>query len=510
MKYHYTLVPRMKTFIVLFILLFSTMAFAQTTTFTGTGNWSNSGNWDNGIPISTTNVIVSSGTLTVDGIYECNDLTINSGAVTIISPGKGLTVSGTLTNSAGVAGLIIESDATGSGQLLNNTVGVPATVKQSLVKDQWHYMGIPVTFVPDVNSVFNDSYVIWIHENNANSSSQTGWEDLSTGDALTKLHGYAVQHNDSNNRTITFSGILNTGLVDTLFASAVQGWNFISNPYPASIDWAEFTEASSSSDHSNPINGWNMNNAIYVWNPGMGSYASYINGASTNGQSRYIPPTQGFFIQVYNIAASISFNDNCKVIQTTENFSSYNPVNDDMPNQSIKLAISEDGLNHDETIIMIDQSATTAYDRKFDAAKLKAVESKLPQLYTVTDGREYSINTLPEFDDQSIIPIRVLLKSNKMQTLSVKETDASLDKPFLYLYDESGKFLADILTESYEFKGRAGDTRSFYLALNKIDSDEIRSLHQTTEKQLTEHENVLVHPLNQGAFKVRQDNPLSK
>lgn len=68
-------------------------------------DWSNSDNWTEGsIPLASSNVIIQS--TANDSIIDkdvsnpavCNNLTINSGAILSIPPGKALTVNGTLNN----------------------------------------------------------------------------------------------------------------------------------------------------------------------------------------------------------------------------------------------------------------------------------------------------------------------------------------------------------------------------------------------------------------------------
>lgn len=284
-----------------------TITEPATSIFTGTGNWSSKANWDNGIPGATTNATIA-GTCTIDANYEVAELTINSGQILSINPGKVLTVSGDLTNNAGITGLVLNSDATGTAMLMNNTPGVQATVEQYLTKDKWHYMGIPVTHINDVNDVFHNCYVAWSEESEAISASENGWYYLKAGDPLNAFMGYAIQYNTGNNdndTTITFTGTLNTATIDTIFDSEYYGYNFISNPYPTTINW----------NISGGKTLTNTNNAIYVWNPDMNSYGSYVNGSSSDGQTQYIAPMQGFFIQVTTVTAGISFNDNAKSTQ---------------------------------------------------------------------------------------------------------------------------------------------------------------------------------------------------
>ena len=92
--------------------------------------------------------------------------------------------------------------------------------------------------------------------------------------------------------TIEFSGVFNTGNQSiTLESNGSEKWNFVGNPYPCTINW--------------DASGWtktNINDAIYIWdatlNSGQGGYMSYIGGVGTDGGSEFIPPSQGFFIEV--------------------------------------------------------------------------------------------------------------------------------------------------------------------------------------------------------------------
>ena len=93
-------------------------------TWTGTTStdWNTSTNWSTGsVPTAFDNVTIPD--VTNDPIIGaasvateiCNNLTIQSGAVLTISAGKALTINGNLVNSAGTSGLVIKSNATGTG-----------------------------------------------------------------------------------------------------------------------------------------------------------------------------------------------------------------------------------------------------------------------------------------------------------------------------------------------------------------------------------------------------------
>jgi hypothetical protein len=60
-------------------------------------------------------------------------------------------------------------------------------------------------------------------------------------------------------------------------------WNFLGNPYPCGIDWAQV------SDKTNVVG-----SAFYVYNGS--SYVNH-NGTSGTANSSVIPPMQGFFVK---------------------------------------------------------------------------------------------------------------------------------------------------------------------------------------------------------------------
>lgn len=428
------------------------------TTFTGTGNWSSAGNWDNGLPGALTNVIID-GTCSVDGSYTVAGLTINNGKVLSITPGFILTATGTLTNNAGTSGLVLLSNASGTGMLMNNTDGVQATVNQYLVKDQWHYIGIPVSYVPDANTVFHNCYLAFMDESYAYSGLESGWQYLAKGDPLRKMHGYAVQYNTAhsdNDTIITFTGVLNTGTIDTIFNSETEGWNFVSNPYPVTINW----DAAGAKDL------YRTNDAIHVWNPNLnsgfgdyGSYGSYVSGGSTNGQTQYIAPMQGFYVEVWHVESGLTLYNDAKVNQNVS-FKSAEII------PQIRLAVTDNNINFDEMLLREITEATATFDSRYDARKLKALNSKQPLIYSVLNNKEYSINSIPEITEDLVLPLEILIKTTGEHRLILKEMlDFSKTFPVVLL-DENESFLKDLSTEDYIFTAQAGETVKLKLAFS--------------------------------------------
>jgi hypothetical protein len=491
------------------VLNFTTLAATYEFSKNGTGNWSDVANWVGGVvPGASSTVTISQGNAVVNGDYSCTNLTISNGTSVTIDPNNCLSVSGTLTNNAGVGGLVLASTVSGNGTLLNNTSGVNASVKQFLTKNKWHYIGIPVNYVADVADVLYHAYVLLIDESDASVNSSTGWNDLVSGDSLIKLHGYAVNYTYPGNSdtTITFTGVLNTGVIDTIFDSENEGWNFISNPYPCTMDW----------DAAGGKTITNGNDAFYVWQPTSEVYGSYISGGSTNGQTKYISSNQGFFFQVWATTASIEFTNSAKVSNSVLfSLNDLNPVNfkpvldenepplELLKEKSLLLGVTDDGTHFDETLIRTNLFARTDYDSNLDASKLIAFESKTPQIFSISNGREYSINTIPKIGKNLIIPITILSKSCQSQILSIRSLQNMDENQSINLYDSEGVYLCDLSLSDYSYTGVAGMEKTFYVSLEPVKKSAIADFHQTVENSRKKFQRITIKQLNQAAFMVQ-------
>ena len=169
------------------------------------------------------------------------------------------------------------------------------------------------------------------------------------------------------------------------------GWNLVQNPYPSSVDWDGV--------------GWtktNLNNAVYVWNPALQQYASYVSGIGTNGGSNIIPSSQAFFVQANASSPSVTFTENTKS-GTDQPF--MHLMQSQLTFYNVTLDIFGNN-NQDQTIIRFDANATNNFDANFDAYKLVGGQST-PYLTTVMDTNDYSINSVAFSTLTISIPVRV-------------------------------------------------------------------------------------------------------
>jgi hypothetical protein len=389
-------------------------------TFNGLLTINNGGSYSNS---TTTGVILkggitngSSGTFTagtgtytfntnsqeINGILTIPNVTVNANAILTITSNSALNVSGTLINSAGNSGLVLQSNATGTASLIHNSSNVPATVQRYITgaAEGWHFLSSPVsaqaisgTWLPSgtyggAGGTGYDFYLwdeplsCWKYKLNAK------WDSLNGGSNnfnVARGYLYSVQ---ATNPTKTFSGNLNNGTQSIALKYAgsdlnVKGFNLVGNPYPSSIDWQAAV-------------GWTRTNLttsgsgydLWIYNPAASNYG-VINSASetgTNSVTRYIAPMQGFFV----LAASSGTLGMTNAIRVANGANDWKSASFDPEVVSITVA-SEQNSGSDEARLLF------GYPQNQEGApKLFSPATTAPSLYLAEGTKNYTLRYLSD------------------------------------------------------------------------------------------------------------------
>jgi len=140
-------------------------------------------------------------------------------------------------------------------------------------------------------------------------------------------------------------------------AGTGNGWNYVTNPYPCSIDWWNSTWRSVRSSA--------INNTIYIWNPLLNQYASWSPTAgATLGASNIIGTGQSFFIKTTstkNLVFEESYKLDSGQIGLFGKTGSYT--------NNLKVALKSSS-SEDETVVFINSGATLNYEDSYDALKM--------------------------------------------------------------------------------------------------------------------------------------------
>jgi hypothetical protein len=376
------------------------------------------------VSASNTSITVNSNaTLLINGTdVTISSLTIKGTGVVNILPGKSLTVSGTLTNNAGNTGLVIASDATGTGSLIHSTAGVSGTVQRYMNnadwtnwQDGWHFISSPVS-AQSINSNFTDApydFYCWyepssIWVNYKNTTEPPTWNTANDGSTNFIVgRGYMAAYD--NGGTKEFGGTLNVADVSftnlSYTAGASQGYHLFGNPFSSAIIW--YTD-------------WTVTNfggVAQIWNEAGLAYTPITTGD-------IIPATQGFMAQVTNVSNSVTI-PSAKRTHSAQAFykQSEYPI--------IKLfAKNLDDLSYQESQIRFNPASTEDYDYEFDGEFLPGYA---PLFYSSINEKNLIVNSLPSISLTASIPFHFIKNdgdnfSINAELENVSETVYLLDK----------------------------------------------------------------------------------
>ena len=397
-----------------------------------------------------------------------HNLTVSSGSVFTINSGRNLTTTGTLTNNGT---LTILSDNTGTGSLNHSTAGVVATVQRHIPNNNtWRFLSSPVAaqllqpgFVPAVTPLPPNFDFLMFGETKTDGLPWINIRQLDNtlnpafGTTFTVGRGYLVQYGATYPTTREFAGALNEGTINIPLtftaAPGMQGWNLIGNPYPSSINWATVTRTMLE------------DNFYYIYDPTFGGGGGYVhhNGVSGIGNtSQFIAPHQGFFVKV--TAGGTLELTNANRANSTQLWLKGNEEHPGM----LALKLSH-GSYWDEVRIAIGEGSDANRDRN-DALKLFSFNPQMPQIYTRTDDQTMlALNTIPQLDENLVIPLSVVVPANGTMTLSLEELTGYFAGATVYLRDLKTNTIQNLneLPE-YTFEGQTTDTDRFEIRFKAV------------------------------------------
>ncbi len=361
-------------------------------------DWNTAANWsNNSVPAAGDDVIianVANDPLVTITNAACNNLTLESGAVLTIQPGKVLTVNGTVTNSAGATGLVIKSDATGDGTYIGPST--QATVERYIPKNGWHLVSSPVAGA--TNALFTGMYMKQYNE----TADAFGNLVTATNVALTPGTGSSLW--STTDKTLTFTGTINAGPVAPSTPKAGNGFTLAGNPFTAPIDW-------------NAASGWTKTNiaaSTWIWN---GTQYAVWNGATgTNNATQYIAMGQGFFVQATPGGAALSISESARNGQQVSPLFRSAKAQPEL----LRLTVNGNGLS-DEAVVMIAADALATTDYRYDALKMPG-SADAPQIAAIKDGKSFTIASLSSVDSTTVIPVTLKTGATGTYTLNLANT----------------------------------------------------------------------------------------
>jgi len=388
----------------------------------------------------------------------------------ISAPGTKLTLAAGNTLTA-TNGITLQSDATGTATMLNSgTYTGTITAEQYLGSARNWYVSSPVTNATSPATNITRYYEYVEAGDNADFSvngSTTYWKGLNTGSPMTVGKGYIAQA--SAGTTVQFSGTPNNGNITTSFNltrddAKGKGFNLVGNPYPSYIDWSLVAQANTNlmstawfkTKKTDLAGGGYTFASVNVTTPSTPEIVA--NNANTT-ITKYIPPTQAFWVRVKSgtSSTSMSFTNAMREHRLDNGDLMKAPKVNERSRLRLQLV---NGIESDETLIYFDKIATNDFN-EYDSPKMMNNSSITPDLYSKSGTERLVINGMNAIVDIIELPLGFSL--NAAAELKLRATEMS-NFPLgtrIYLLDKVEFSQVELLPEAeYAFKTTTATTNN--------------------------------------------------
>ena len=449
-------------------------------TGTADSDWNTQANWNpTSVPVATDNILIPN----VINMPMATDVSIASGVAITIASQASLSITGTLTNNS-VGGIVIQSDASGTGSLIVNAVAGPGTAiaQRYMSGTHWHLTSSPVSGQSVSNFLSANSAIATkgsdrgMMDYNELSNLWNAYYTTGAGN-ITIGKGYSMRTGTS--AAVTFTGFLNASTYNvTTTKTANYGWNCIGNPYTSAI---YINSAANPTHNFITDNSSNLDASyacIYMWDE-TASTTQYqiINQAS---DATTISIGQAFMIKTVADGNNITFTPAMQVHQVTLALKA-----GAAPWPEIKLKAVLDNKIVSTSVKFI-EGMTQGLDVGYDAGIFNTDPSLAVYTRLVEDnGVDFALQCLPNSNFKgTIIPVGLNSKTGGNVIFSAETINLASDCKAI-LEDKLANTFTDLTQGTYKTT----------IASNSVLADRFR-LHTSTSVSKTPRNPVTASGLN--------------
>ena len=423
----------------------SKVILKSASTYTGTTTIDNLGVLEIQKDMASAEIIVTSGAkLVINGTdVDIQKLTISTGGIVEVAAGKSLTVNGTLTNN-GTLTLKSTTDGTATIVTKGAVTGTTFNVEQYLASQRNWYMSSPVAAAARPGSEYSDVEVY-------NEADNT-WSEMSGTMEVGK--GYVVYPVTTGEKTLTFTGTLNTGdktigLTRTTANTTYQGFNLVGNPYPSYLNAKSLLDNNTASVFSTIWYRTKATNWTFYTYNATGAGISVPADANLDK----IPPMQGFWVRAISDNVTLNFNANWRLHNETATSIPFKAPAA-VANQILRLQLTN-GTATDETVLYFNANAADGYDA-YDSPKMLNNGTTVPNLYTTVGTEKLVINGMNAIPYNVVLPLSLQGAAGNY-TITASEFSNFAEGDKVQLIDTKGATTDLTPGSSYTFSIAAGE-----------------------------------------------------
>ncbi len=254
-----------------------------------------------------------------------------------------------------------------------------------------------------------------------------------------------------DNKGPVANGTVTTNLSYTPATSYI-GWNLISNPHPAPINWDAVVLT-------------NTNPALVTFNPAINKYQVYLTSGAygpagyptantvINAAGNILASSQAFMVRANGVGASVAFPQTAKASSAGTFYRSTSIVEN-----TVRIKLS-DSKTTDEAIVRFMDIASPAYELGFDADKISNPDFTI---YTASmPDQKLAINSLGSIKGTEVVPIVIQSYQSGNFTLTFDELNSFASATSIYLKDNVLKTVTEVNeTTSYAFALKANESNA--------------------------------------------------
>ncbi len=410
--------------------------------------------FDDDIIIGGTGATFSGNTETNNNVYVDAGATLDIGANTLTADS-----------------VFIAASASGQGQVKGSVTGdVEFQTYITSSSARWFNLGFPVNGAlskitmtgggiirTDADGPTVNANVYWYDPTTLNGGTSEGtWTVAADQTPAADANGWSIYLGGGapfGTLPITISsyGVLNSGDVDPAISTDNGGWNFMNNPYAATIDWEEVI-----------VDNGTLENTFYILDDENGWWRSY--NATTNlpsVDSSFIPAGQAFFVQTTS-PTTLAFRED-QIDLTVER----DLLKVQMPkNVMLKVYTSSSSFS-DFTVVSLKSGATDNRDPYIEGVKRMNHGQNVPSLYSVLNDVEYTYNIIGDQFAKKSIPVSLVHDIDDEMTIALDFNTLGKDM-VIEIEDKLSGDIVDLRQENYTFRHVAGnDPDRFILHLSQ-------------------------------------------